>query len=143
MIELPFDLSLISGFFIVIFILLYAWKSGYIKKQFVFAEAMPRDIELIPFAKLMFSNAKPFVINFLKYLAGYFLRIGWFFLILSTIYNSFEDFELTVLFAFAYTLARVSMMAKNKEGDVIVLSPAENERIRKGTAKLKDFEADK
>jgi len=140
-----FNLQFASGFFIVFIVLLYAWKSGFLKKQLKFAEQIPLDAGFTLFAKLMILNSKPFITGFFKWLFGYLLRIAWYMLILNTIYTSTNDFELTVLFAFAYTLARVTMIKVNKEkqSNVIVLSPAEAERIKNGDATLKDFEADK
>jgi len=139
---IDFDLTFLSGFFVVLIIVFYAWKSGFFKKQFEFAENLPTEIDFKQFFILMFKNSKVFVINYFKWLFSYVIKILWYLLILNTIYNSSNDFELTMISGLAIVMAKITLNSKSdlKSSKVIVLSPEEHERILKGKAKLKDFE---
>lgn len=147
MIELidPSILSLISSFFVVIIILVFAWKSGYFKNQFAYAETL-QNVPAKDFFILMFKSSIPTVVSYMKWLFGYFIRIAWFLIIFTMVATAINDFETSFLVIFAIVSAKVSMMAgtKSKKGsEVIVLSQAEHERILKGDAKLSDFNANK
>ncbi len=140
----PEILSVISGFFIVIIILIFAWKSGYFGKQFSFAKSLPVNIPVKDFFILMFKNSIPTVISYMKWLFGYFIRIAWYLIIFIMVTTGINDFETSFLIIFAIISAKVSMVGGSKKGkDVIVLSEAEHERIIKGESKFSDFKVEK
>ncbi len=140
----PDILALVSTFLVVIIVLTFAWKNRFFQKQLEFAKALPEETANKDFLVLVFLNSIPIVVAYFKWLIGYFIRIVWYLVIFTLIATTINDFELSFLVIFAIVSAKVSMAnSSNKGKEVIILSPEENERIKKGDAKFSDFEAQK
>lgn len=142
----PNLLSLISGFFVVIIVVMFAWKSRFFHKQLDFAKALPEEITNKGFLVAVLFNSLPVVVDYFKWLIKYFITIGWFLLIFIIISTNIQDFEFSILIILAIVTAKVttSGKAKSLKGEqVIILSPEEHERILKGKAKIDDFRPEK
>lgn len=141
----PDILSLISASLGILIILYFVWKSKFFEKQFTFAKALPTEISSKAFLVAVFFNSIPVIVDYWKWILKYFLRVGWYLIIFIIISNAVNDFELSIIIVLAIVTAKVTASgSKLKKGaDVIILSQAEHERIKKGEAKFSDFEVQK
>ncbi len=141
----PEILSLISGSLVVVVVVMYAWRSGFYKKQLNFAKALPENLSNQDFLTAVLFNSLPVIIEYFKWLIGYFIKIGWYLLIFTIISININDFEFSFLIILAIVTAKAtSSNSQPKKGEkVIILSQAEHERILNGKAKMSDFSVEK
>ncbi len=134
----------LSSFFIVGFIVYWAWKAGYFKEQLQFAKSLPVGTSFKVFVILSLPIAKKYFKAYFSFIIGYIIRVAVYFAMFFVIYRTINDFELTVIMVIAIVLARVTMLfsAISRFGHPIILSPQEVARIKRGEASISDFKED-